>query len=533
MSRPHFSRRTARALGCLASVGVLLGAGVSSASADNQMYWSAYNANTIATSSTNGAGGRDLVGDAGAPNGTVVDPAAGTIYWASYGTNEIRSADLDGNNVAVLDVTGATVSSPYGLTLDPTTSTLYWANDAGDTIQYAKTDGSGGGELYNPDTTPELQDPVSAAVDPPTNKIYWANYGSGTIGYANLDGTGGAGTITFSGACSALSTSFGVQVDSAANAIYQFGYDGSTGIVQRAALDGSGCVDLVNDLSGNTTGGALDPDTNRLIYPDYNAEVMRYIDLTDSSTGTIDPVGASMAAPAYLALMATPVATAEPALTRADNQLTCGKPVWSVGIPGMRQFRSPSGDNEYYWTRDGEFIEGAMDATLTVTQDGTYRCVATASNRAGAGEAASEPITITIPTPTPTPTPAPSAVPSTEPITTLARPIVQTTHTGRTRVVVNLRYNVSGRYSFYYQRPGVQRQTAQPGSRVAMLRGSRVGKRVLTKTFSAPVVVNGVAGQGVTLKSVLPGTPPKGTELRVVLRKADGSLEGTSYPLSS
>ncbi len=401
MSSPRRSRPAMLALGVIAAAGVAAAAGASSATAANKLFWSAELSNTISTSDSDGANAADLVtsSDAGGPFGTVVDPAAGKIYWVARDDQTIRYSDLDGSNPGNLDVGSAVVSNPYGLTFDPSTRTLYWANDGGDNIHFAKTDGSGGDELYSGLT--QLNDPVSAAVDPSRNKIYWSNYGSGIIGYANLDGTGSPGEITFLGACTSLDYSYAVQVDSARDTLYQMGYANGTseGIVQKARLDGSGCEDLVTGLVDQTYGGTLDPLLNRLVYADYDSDVMGYVNLTGGSRGTLDISGAGLDGVRYPTLLATPVAATAPIVSPASAtsgaSLTCSDPTWSVGTPGMQLFRSPSSTsaNRYSWTRNGEPLTDT-GPTITAAQAGTYQCRVTASNAAGDGQALSNEVTV-------------------------------------------------------------------------------------------------------------------------------------------
>ncbi len=85
---------------------------------------------------------------------------------------------------------------------------------------------------------------------------------------------------------------------------------------------------------------------------------------------------------------------------------------------------------------------------------------------------------------------------------------------------MRLRYDQSGRYSFFLQSPA--------GKRIPMERGSTVGSRLLRGTYFAPVVQNGKAGSQVAISALTKGTVASGTVLRVILRKPDGALEGQS-----
>ncbi len=88
----------------------------------------------------------------------------------------------------------------------------------------------------------------------------------------------------------------------------------------------------------------------------------------------------------------------------------------------------------------------------------------------------------------------------------------------RTRTNFRLRYDKTGRFSFYMQNAA--------GKRIPLLRGSTVGTRVLRRTFFAPVVQNGRAGTSVTITAITKGKVPAGATLRAVLRNTDGSLRG-------
>ena len=58
-----------------------------------------------------------------------------------------------------------------------------------------------------------------------------------------------------------------------------------------------------------------------------------------------------------------------------------------------------------------------------------------------------------------------------------------------------LRFNRTGRYTFIFNDPATAK-------RVLQYRGSRVGARLLSKTFSAPVVVTSKEGKTLTLVSI-------------------------------
>ena len=96
-----------------------------------------------------------------------------------------------------------------------------------------------------------------------------------------------------------------------------------------------------------------------------------------------------------------------------------------------------------------------------------------------------------------------------------------TLKSGKLRLAQRLRFNRTGRYTFIFNDPAT-------GKRVLQYRGSRVGARLLSKTFSAPVVVTSKEGRTLTLVTVfdkrLSATLKQGMTMRIVLKSPDGTL---------
>ena len=109
----------------------------------------------------------------GNPQGVALDPAAGKIYWANDGSEEISYANLDGTGGGDLVTTGATVYDPDGVALDPAAGKIYWANFAANSISYANLNGTGGGNLVTNGAI--VSHPHGVALDPAAGKIYWTN----------------------------------------------------------------------------------------------------------------------------------------------------------------------------------------------------------------------------------------------------------------------------------------------------------------------------------------------------------------------
>lgn len=115
-------------------------------------------------------------------------------------------------------------------------------------------------------------------------------------------------------------------------------------------------------------------------------------------------------------------------------------------------------------------------------------------------------------------TPVPAA---TAPVVLLGPARRTTLASGRMRVVQRLRFNRTGRYTFIFNNPA-------NGKRVLQLRGSTVGTRLLSRTFSAPVVVTSREGKTLVLTTLfrknLSATVRKAMTMRIVLKSPGGAL---------
>ena len=128
------------------------------------------------------------------------------------------------------------------------------------------------------------------------------------------------------------------------------------------------------------------------------------------------------------------------------------------------------------------------------------------------------------PKPEPAPVPTPSVSPTVIPVVTQVGSVRRKALSGgRTQVIVNLRYNATGRYSLLLEGP--------TGKRIPLLRGSRMGR--MPAMFMCPSIVQGgVAGTGVTFKGIIRGRVPEGAVLRAIRRGADGALTGADVHIS-
>ncbi len=120
-----------------------------------------------------------------------------------------------------------------------------------------------------------------------------------------------------------------------------------------------------------------------------------------------------------------------------------------------------------------------------------------------------------------TPASPSGATPATPAVTLLAPATRTTTAAGNPRVVQRLQLNRKGRYTFIYGDPAT-------GKRVRQISGTRIGRRLLGRKFSAPVLVTSIEGTKVVLSSVfqknLSAQLRRTMTLRIVLRSPDGTL---------
>lgn len=137
-----------------------------------------------------------------APDGVVVDVAAGHIYWTNMGDfkkddGAIFRSDLDGKNMIAIVPPGGTFT-PKQLKLEKKSGKLYWSDREGMRVMRANLDGSNVETLVetshgDPRPGPDARKwCVGIAVDAEGGKFYWtqkgpANAGEGRIFRANIE----------------------------------------------------------------------------------------------------------------------------------------------------------------------------------------------------------------------------------------------------------------------------------------------------------------------------------------------------------
>ncbi|CAB4869486.1 unannotated protein [freshwater metagenome] len=365
------------------------------ASAADQLWWSSYySPSGVSVVDLGGTAVTQPFGSFGA-YGTTADMANGRIIYVDYDADRIVSVRPDGSDRQVLASTSSGVPAIaggldkiYGVAFDTKRQRIYWGDDATKSIYWASTvDPNAGGLLRQNDSSGNLESPAYDAV---SDRVYWVNDSAAKVEYANPDGTGFT-RITLSGMCTAdTNLLFSVAVDAADGKLYVFG---SANRLQRANLDGSGCEDLAGTITpgiptsnGNYVAGlALDKGANRLYWGDYWGDAVGYTNLATNTETTPAWTGAAINGPAYPMLTKAPAAASKavtPATAKTGATLTCDV-VWSPGVVGAFEYRSPQGAPSTAWARNGAAIAGATGTTLVAHKPGSYTCSQTASNFAG------------------------------------------------------------------------------------------------------------------------------------------------------
>jgi len=224
-----------------------------------------------------------------------------TLYWAE--SDGIRRAALDG-----VGAENVVAGWPEAIAVDAAAGLFYWTDNPpmGSPLP-GRIHSTGLGGAGDQVLVSSLPYPLGIAVlsvpgDRVPASIYWTDGSAGSIHRADLDGSNPETLV------SGLVSPFGIALDAAGGWMYwtRTGADPKSGAIQRARLDGSEVKDVVADLTGPTTGIALDASAGKLYwgYVDPNidsiyAGMIKRCNLDGSDletivTGLLYPVGIAL-----------------------------------------------------------------------------------------------------------------------------------------------------------------------------------------------------------------------------------------------
>ena len=249
-----------------------------SARAGEKIYWTTDVGNRIQRANPDGTNVETVVFGIANPLGLALDTEEGTMYWTQRSSGEIWRANLDGDDAAPI-ILFASGTELRGIALDRTNRRLYWVNETTQTIQRMSL---GGGDMEDVIRFGPQGRVIGVTLDVEHNKMYWGDYAQWRIMQADLDGNDVTPLIQL-----AIDRPYYLEPDTENRQLYWVDYLGqrirrvsldggeaetlvqtvaapigialdiphgkvywtlTTGVVQRANLDGTGVEDVVIDL---------------------------------------------------------------------------------------------------------------------------------------------------------------------------------------------------------------------------------------------------------------------------------------------
>jgi DNA-binding beta-propeller fold protein YncE len=174
-----------------------INAGADKSTPSGRLFFLDNGAGRVLSANPDGSDLRTLINEGRkAPDGLVVDAAAGHIYWTNMGNfkkndGAILRSDLDGKNMITIVPPGGTFT-PKQLKLEKKSGKLYWSDREGMRVMRVNLDGSNVETLVDTshgDPRPG-QDArkwcVGIAVDAEGGKFYWTQKGPGNAGEGRI-----------------------------------------------------------------------------------------------------------------------------------------------------------------------------------------------------------------------------------------------------------------------------------------------------------------------------------------------------------
>jgi hypothetical protein len=324
------------------------------------------------------------------PEGVVLDPAAGRMYWTNNFGATIRGANLDGTGTPT-DMYSIVGAALYGLAIDTGAGELYWDNNPAK-IQAGPVSGGAVTDLFTDGSAVQ-----GVAIDPAAGVVYWTNNSSGTVQVGPITGSGPDHSLI-----TGATFPTGVAVDPAGGRVYWADQNG----IYSAPIAIPGSITTLFHEAG-VGGIALDPEADKIYWANGSSNKIRVGPLTGGDANAADLFTGEVGGPDYLALLRTPVGTAAPPISgggQIGQPLHCSQGSWAANLPSAFLYRAARSFS-YSWLRNGAIAAntGAI-GSYTPTAPGDYACQVNASNQAGSSAQTSAALTVVAPLASPTPT---------------------------------------------------------------------------------------------------------------------------------
>ena len=429
-------------------------------------------------------------------------------------------------------VMAATATLVVGLSASVTAASaadyIFWtAQGAGQGLQSigrANLDGTGANENLVPG---------SAGVDMPdgvmanSSSIFWLNGLNGkTLAKANTDGSSASMDI----AGGPLGNTGVYQAALLGDVIYfpsptQVGGFGPTSAVGRVGTDGTGKAVISPEVFQGGMSFSRLAGVGSYVYPLNQGSSLARV---ATSSGTVDNTSfVSGISPLVKGLAASSSYlywTVTGGIGRATIDGATTQPSFVTGLSNVVDGIAVNG-TYIYWSAgsrpSGPFTIGRMKLDGT-DQNPNFITGLTKypSSIAVTGEGTPAP------TPAPAPTPTPNATPA---ATVLTAPTQSSTadSNGNVAVSLSLQLDEVGKYTFIFEKVTsneMSREQASGSSRISMQKGTKIGKRKLTKVITAANVTTTSAGAKVVMRALLKKAQAKKWNLRVIHAANDGTL---------
>ena len=418
-------------------------------------------------------------------------------------------------------VVAATAAAVVGLSVGVGSASaseyLYWPSGLqSPSIARAAVDGTGVNTSFIP--RPSQSNPVGIAVTP--DNLYWMEGSNGrTLIRGNLDGSGSPSTVRV------LSQTGNFEQFAIQEA--QVYFPGVSGKLGRVGIDGSSFNDAFSPTAvfqGGPFFSQVVADATHAYVVEPNDSGIASVRLSD---GIVD--NASLISGVSPTMRAVAMSdgyiywSTSSGIGRAKADGTDVRPAF---ISGLSQAASgiAVGGGYIYWgsgSFPGPYAIGRAKADGTQADSNFITGVPTLVQSLAVTQGGGAPAPA--PTPTPTPGPAPTA-------TTLATPTVNTSAPGRNAVVtVRTQLGAKGKYTFIFERPSANEMSREQAtsSRVAMQKGTRIGKRTLKKRYTAAVITTTADNAKVVTRALLRKAQARKLNLRVVYAPTGTAQSGS------